>query len=798
MKLRRSTFAHVIDSPSVEDLLRQGLSHHQAGQPVEAARLYEKALKSQPNHPDGLHLLGVAKLQTGDTLGSIEHLRRAIQLRPKDPSFWLNLGNALFRAEAPGEAIHAYDRSIALQPENAEAHFNRANVWAAGGDHEAAIEGYEQALSRAPHHVGAHFNLANSLMALQREADALGFYLTVAQAAPDFPNLWTNVGICLANLKQYGDAENAFHAALRQAPEDSQAHNNLGTLLAKQERWDEAIEALSTAAKLQPTDLTVRLNLARTLQRARRGTALFVAEGATVLAPNVAETWVVLGDTRLAFGMTEAVLEAYEHALRLDPECLFDSNNLGLAYYRNGRLDEAIAFYDKVLERRPGDADAWADLGVARLHQGDVEGAIGDMARSIEIRPENEFAHSNYLLCHCYSHRHSAEDIRDLSMDWAKVHTPVGGELPPVRRERGDRLRVGYLSADFHAHPAGNLYAAMFPFHDPERVEVYAYSTNPFRDEVTERIESACRRYEVVEDLAADELAAKVRADEIDVWVDLLGHTPGHRLRAFGLHPAPVQASWLGYFGTTGMSQMDFLLADRHVVPERHEAHFTEHIARFPSCMYAYQPPQLEVEPGTLPRDRNGFVTFGCFNNLSKIHEGVVALWCEALRELPGSRIVLNRWPFSSPSTRERYWRWFEANGVSRDRVDLRFTKGREAYFGSYADVDLMLDSFPYGGGTTTSDALWMGVPVVSLSAERFVGRMTETILHAVGVPELLPASETDFVRMAVDLAEDSNRLGEYRATLRGRLVQSPLCDVRRFTRELEDVFEWMWEHRAR
>lgn len=355
------------------------------------------------------------------------------------------------------------------------------------------------------------------------------------------------------------------------------------------------------------------------------------------------------------------------------------------------------------------------------------------------------------------------------------------------------RLRIGYLSADFHAHPAGFLYEAMFPHHDRSRFETFAYSNKDFRDEVTDRIAASVDHWAVVSRDTDAEFAARVRADGIDILVDLLGHTPDHRLKAFALRPAPVQATWLGYFGTTGMDAMDYIVADRHVLPERHEAHYTERPARLAGGLYVFQPPRLGIEPNALPALANGTVTFGCFNNTAKITPATVALWCDVLRAVPGSRMVLNRWPFASVRVRERFSDLFAGFGVDPSRVEFRATKGRKAYFEGYHDVDLMLDTLPFGGGTTTSEALWMGVPVVSLSTERFVGRMTESILHTVGLPELLPRDRADFVRLALSLVDDLSRLAEMRATLREKIVRSPLCDVPAYTRDLEATFERMW-----
>jgi predicted O-linked N-acetylglucosamine transferase (SPINDLY family) len=650
----------------------------------------------------------------------------------------------------------------------------------------------------APDPFAARLKQAEEFARRGQHQAAVDLYRQLGREGATFPYLWLNSGVGLANLGKLEEAAEAFAKAVRQLPDSAQAWNNLGSILGQLGRFKDASECLRQAVSLAPNDVQTRLNLARALQRAGLLEAVTVAAAAVQMAPGSTDALCALGDAHLALGGHEPALAAYEQALALDPNCLRGGNNLGLALFGTGRLEESINFFEDAVARRPQDPDAWCELGISKLHAGDVSEAIQNLRRAVQHNPTNEYAHSNLVLSHCYSHAHTAEDIRDEAIAWAAVHAPTGGELPHIHVAGRDKLRIGYLSADFHAHPAGYLYEAMFPHHDRSRFEVFAYSNKSYADEVTRRIASSVERWSVVTTETDEELVGHIRNDGVDILVDLLGHTPGHRLKAFAKRPAPVQATWLGYFGTTGMSQMDFILADRYVLPERHDSHFVERAARMPGCLYVFQPPNLPIEPNALPARTNGHITFGCFNNLSKISAAVVELWCEVLRALPDSRMVLNRWPFCSEQVRREYHRMFEANGVDPSRIELRNTKGREAYFRSYHDVDLMLDSFPFGGGTTTSEALWMGVPVVSLSAERFVGRMTESILHTVGVPELLPTDAADFVRMALDLAGDLPRLEAYRATLRTQTVESPLCDLPGYTRDLESTFEWMWENRLR
>lgn len=681
--------------------------------------------------------------------------------------------------------------------EAAERHYTDGNALAAIGDCAGARAAYDRALALSPLHAGARFNRAYALASAGDHDGAIEAYRRLEGLTDTFPWLPLNLGVSLVVLERLDEAAEAFAWAVRLRPEDAVAWGNLGSVLGRLERLPEAIDALSRASELAPDSAVHRINLARALQRANRPMAETIAEEAVLLAPDDPETWRTLGDAKVAFGANAEAIEAYSRRIALDPDgALRDVNNLGLALQAEGHLDEAVDLYEAALTRHPEQEAAWSGLGLVQMHMGRVPEAIAAMRRALDLRPSDEYTHSNLLVNLCYSPDQSGESLRGEAERWAAVHAPAELELPPVHVAPRERLRIGYLSADFHEHPAGRLYEALFPHHDRSRFEIVAYANQTARDAVTDRIEASVDAWTNVKGENDQALAARVRADGIDILVDLLGHTPNHRLKAFARRLAPVQATWLGYFGTTGVPAMDFIVADRHVLPEAHEGHFTERPARMPGCMYAFQPPNLDLPLTPPPMIARGAPTFGCFNNVAKLTPETVALWCEVLRARPDARMVLNRWGFALPRVRERYAALFAANGVDPSRVEFLATKGHEAYLRSYAQVDVMLDSFPYGGGTTTSEALWMGVPVVTLPADRFTGRMTTTILHAVGLPELLPEDPAGYVRLALALASDSARLTEMRRTLRTQLESSPLCDLPAYTRDLESTFDWMWANR--
>jgi len=355
------------------------------------------------------------------------------------------------------------------------------------------------------------------------------------------------------------------------------------------------------------------------------------------------------------------------------------------------------------------------------------------------------------------------------------------------------RLRIGYVSGDFQEHPVGRILQAVLPAHDPAQVEVFCYATRRCVGPITERIAKAADAWRSVVHLSDEAAAELIRSDQIDVLVDLSGHTAQNRLLALARKPAPVQALWLGYFDTTGMASIDYLFADRYVCPPGDERFYVEKVLRLPHSWFCYSPPDPSPEITPLPMLERGHVTFGCLNNLAKVTPDVVALWGEILGALPDARMCLKYFGFDDPQVREQYAAMFARHGVAADRLTFLGRSPLGEHLATYDGVDVALDPFPYNGGITTLDALWMGAPVVSLAGSRFVGRMGLSILSNVGCPELVASSPDEYVRKAVELAGDPARLVELRASLRDRLAGSPLCDGPGFARGLEAAYRQMW-----
>lgn len=799
MKKVQRAFAVVADDHAfplhqVQERLMQAFACHQSGDLNGAAQGYQEVIAMNPQQADAWHLMGVLAHQLGDFAGAVGLIERAREYDNTNVDSANNLGNARLANGDVFGAARAYREVIALDASNADAHYNLANVLQRMSLPQEALVEYDAAISLRPYVPAFHFNQANLLFNLDDLEGAVAAFERVRQLDPNFPSLQTNLGAAYARLERWDDALVALEQAVRQNGFDVHALHNYGAVLNRFDRHEDAVEILGRALDLQPTSGDTRRQLIRALIHVDLIRAYDLAKEGCETPEVEAEDYYLYGSIQLSHGLHKQAVTTLEHALSLDADMVYGSHHLGAAYTDEGRLDDAIAFYEASIARFPKNGLNRTNLGLALKDAGRLEEGLERMREGLRLA-EDSAAHSNYIFSLCYSDQVTSLDILRDSRAWSELYTPVDPPRPAMRSREGRKLRIGYVSADFHRHPAGYLYEAMFPLHDRSRFDITVYANQLLGDDVTQRICESADRWYMTRNMSDARFVEQVQTDEIDVLIDLLGHTNHNRLTAFGMRPAPVQATWLGYFNTTGMPQMDFIVSDETTLPSGEEAFYTERPARMPGCMYVFQPPKLGIPTGAPAVHRNGHITFGCFNNTAKITRDVVALWSEVLRAIPDAQLVLNRWPFRSGVVRDRYLAMFAEEGISSERIELRATNGRDDYFAGYYEVDIMLDTFPFGGGTTTSEALWMGVPVVSLPADRLVGHMTETILRAVDLPELLVSSRVGYVELAQRLANDPAQLMEYRTHLRAQVENSRLCDLPRFTAEFEDLFEWMFDN---
>jgi len=549
---------------------------------------------------------------------------------------------------------------------------------------------------------------------------------------------------------------------------------------------------------------------------------------AIVCRPDFAQAHVNLGNSLLDQGRGEAALASFRRALELQPDAKGLYMNIGLALHALRRFDEAIASYRLGLMGWAGDAQVYCNLGAAQqgaellddalasfraavainpamspayhhignllVEKGDIAGAIAAYEQTLSIEPRANATLSSLLFALLYSDRHGHELITALGRLYAeRFEAPMRPLLRPHANTRDPqrRLKLGYVSGDFRDHSVAFFIEPVFEHHDRAQVEVYAYYTVARQDEMTARLRVAADHWRACADLSEAALAEQIRADGIDILVDLSGHTYANRLLAFARKPAPVQVSWIGSPVVSGLQAIDYFLTDAVASPVA--ASDDSGLVRLPEVFSVYRPPQAPAVQPT-PALAKGYVTLGSFNKFAKMSDRAVALWSRLLVAQPTYRLLLKDVAYADAEVRAGTLARFAAHGVAPERVRMvGRTADKAEHLAMYGEVDIALDTYPYCGVTTTCEALWMGVPVVSLVGEAFVSRMGATLLNALGHPEWAMGDEAAFLAGVPTLAADVAALNDLRLGLREHMRASPLCQEAAFTRALEGVYRGMW-----
>ncbi len=568
---------------------------------------------------------------------------------------------------------------------------------------------------------------------------------------------------------------------------------NLADVRFRAGRLHEAIDLLEEALDLDPDHINARLQLGRAyaaLGEVEKADAAY-AEALLIDPSHLA----ALNDRALLLdriGRIDESIEHYRRAIEVAPERPEPHQNLSVLFERIGRLGDAIRHSESAIRLAPSAAGPRINLGKALVRMGRAEEGLARATEALASPQAQAAWHSNLLLDLHYVEGPTRGDLFEQHVAWASRWMP-----PPPKRlratlPRSRRIRVGYLSPDLKSHAVAYFFEPLLAHHDRQRFELFAYASVAHEDAVSARMRAAFDVWHNVHADSDEAVAARVRNEGIDVLVDLAGHTAGHRLGVFALAPAPVQITYLGYPDTTGLRTMDVRITDRRCDPPGSEAFHTERLAFLESGMHCYAPHPAAPEPSRSPHEERGPLTFGSFSNTSKTTERVVARWSTVLRAIPSARMLMKFPTLGDPETADNFRRWFSRHGVDPERITLH--PGMVSYLenlAAYSQVDVMLDTFPYCGTTTTCEALWMGVPVLSLVGDRHVSRVGLSLLEQVGLGSFAQPSESEWVARAVELDSPSGReeLRQLRTRLRAILMASPLCDAPRKARELEDVY---------
>lgn len=593
-----------------------------------------------------------------------------------------------------------------------------------------------------------------------------------------------------------GDAAEIYRGLLANAPKNGALHFNFACALQGIGNLPDAIAHYLEALKFKPDLVPAANNLGNAyLAAGRPEDAAASFRRALEMDPNHQNALVCLGGLYLDAGQHAESLKLLERGVARYPDNFNARVLLSQACDRADRRDEADLHLAKAAELQPADAKVRNNIATRLLQSARLDEAMAAIELATKLDPAAAEIHSNLIMNRLYLPDISAADHLSEARNWNARHgAPRAGRFaPPTNpREPERRLRIGYVSADFYRHPVGFFMAGPLAQHDRTSFEIFCYS-NGRHDAYTAKLRHDGDTWRDIRRLPDDDLVRLIRADGIDILVDLAGHTAANRLTAFALRAAPIQITGGGHTGTTGLDAIDYLITDRFETPAELAVHYSETPIRMPHGYVCYTPPDYAPPVGPSPFGEHGYITFCCFNNISKLNAKVIAVWARIMKQVPDSRLTIQARPLRQDSTADRIRALFAAQGIAPERLVMGGGADHERFLPFYNQADIALDPFPYSGGLTTLEALWMGVPVVTRPGENFAGRHSLSHLSNLGLGELVARDADDYVRIASDLARDRERLAALRPALRPRMAQSPLCDAVGYTQALEAAYRDVW-----
>ncbi|MCP3932757.1 MAG: tetratricopeptide repeat protein [Bacteroidetes bacterium] len=596
---------------------------------------------------------------------------------------------------------------------------------------------------------------------LQSAEDA---YTTILKTSPNNPYALHYLGVLCYQQKQYKEAQALVHKSIIIKPDYDEALANYGLLLRDVGMLEDAEAALKKAISINENNGVAYHNLAMVLQDR---------------------------------GQLSEALEHCNKSLKINPKNTTSLNRLGLICKELGNIREAKECFEKAIELQSSFGFAYSNLGVMLNESGFTPEGIPLLKKASELQPENAEMHSNLIFHMNYNIHTSNQEIYLESIKWFERYGAQSFYVPEIVKTRDirKRLRIGYVSSDFRKHSVSYFFIPLLKHFNRNEVEVFCYSNSLHDDDFTSLIKKLTDNWTLIYGKTDEEVVTSILQDEIDILVDLGGHTNGGRLKIFSWRIAPLQFTWLGYPNTTGVRCMDYRISDEVTDPIGEQGkYYSEKLVRLQEGFLCYDPVEKAPQISMPPCFDNRYITFGSFNTLAKNSSEVIQVWAALLKKVPHSRLLLKNKQLEDEFVKEKWWNLFEKEGLERSRILLTgYIKDNFSHLDLYNKVDICLDPFPYNGTTTTCEALLMGVPVITLHGEFHVSRVGASILHQVGLQELIAESQEEYIERAMKLAGDKKRLQYYRQFLRDNLLESNLCDAKRFTKNMEDLFRNLW-----
>lgn len=676
------------------------------------------------------------------------------------------LGCASYACEEYREAVNFLLEAAARLPGDAQIFSNLGNALIKIGEITAALEAHQVAIGLQPGSSESRANLAHAYLSQGERLRALEQFWLSFDLDPGNREL---AALCRELVAETGDRQllmDFCRLNLERLPDDGIAMAVLGGMLLLDGHTDAALDQL---------------------------------KGAVVCAPDSALAWSNLSVALQAKNLLAEAVEAGYRAVALSQEWAAPHNNLGLALKDLGRLSESEAVLRQALEIDPAYAEAWNNLGLVLQNRTCISEAESCFRKALQLNGGYFRAHSNLVFLLNYSSGYRLEERLEEARRFGRALSGMARRFSAWKCDPAPKsLRVGFVSGDLRNHPVGYFLESFLGKLGEQGVEPIAYPTNLQSDELTDRLRPSFAAWRPLAGLGDEEAAALIHGDGVHILVDLSGHTDYNRLPVFSCKPAPVQVSWLGYFATTGLAEMDYVLADPVGVPEEGRGEFIESVRYLPDTRLCFAAPQEQLTVSALPALRNGTVTLGSFQTLAKINEDVQRLWAAVLRGLPGARLRLQCSQLVDPAVRGRLLEQFRRLDIAPERIEMHGPMPRADYLAAHAEVDFLLDTFPYPGGTTTCEALWMGVPTLTLAGDSMLSRQGASLMAAAGLPGWVAANREDYVARGVGFGRDLAALAALRRELRSRVATSALFDGSVFARNLGVVLWNIWDEYAR
>ena len=814
--------AHYNLGNALHDLALQGLGY--LDDPINS---YERSLEIDPDYAEAHNNLGNVLKDLGRLDEAFESFEKALTIKPDYVEAHYSLGIVLFDLGQLDDAVKSYKKTIEINPGFAQAHNSLGNAFTEQGQLDDAIQSYQKALKLNPNYSEAHNNLGNSLTEQGQFNDAIVSYQKALEINPNYPALHNNLGNAFKELGQLEDALKSYSKGLTYNPNYIDLLNNLGVVLNDLGQLDEAVKSYERAIDIKPDYAEAYNNLGVTYNKlGQLEKAVQVYEKALKIDPDYADTHNNLGVVLKKLGQLDEAIDSYQKAIAINPDDADTYNNLGIVFDEQERLDDAIQSYRKAVSIQSDLAEAYNNLGhtLCKLHR--YQEAIDLYEKVFDIKPNLDYILGNILNTKMNSC--NWDDLEELLTDAKQrivnnervvepftllgliddslvqrkatelrinANHPRNYNLPTiVRYPKHPKIRIGYFSADFREHPVGYLTAELYELHDRNYFEVHAFSFgSDTKDALNLRIKAGVDQFHNVQSMSHKEIALLARSLEIDIAVDLTGLTAESRTDVFAMSAAPIQLSYIGYLGTMGADYYDYLIADPVMIPKENQKYYVEKIVYLPSFQVNDSkdlPPEITLTRKDVGLPEEGFV-FCCFNNTYKFTPTIFDSWARILSAVDNSVLIVfaNNELSKTNLTKELIQR-----GVKAERLIFGDSVKRPEYLARYRTADLFLDTHPYNAGTTASDALKMGLPLLTMIGKSFNSREAASILTSINLPELITNTPEEYEALAIELASNPDKLKAIKDKLTSNLSTAPLYDTKLFTKNIESAYTEMYE----